>query len=183
MLTVLRQMRPTSLRSRCVSYRKISKISFVALFNDEELVSRYYNSSTHRIVTRIKCDIESDGQRVTFLDKVLIPQDDITVRRSPDSICWYKNGKRHRDNDEPAMVIKGNYSAWYQEDKYHRDGDKPAIIYTNGSMSWYQHGRLHRDNDKPAIIDCSDPPHIMYQYWINGELIKEVHTKNDSIAE
>jgi hypothetical protein len=65
---------------------------------------------------------------------------------------WYKNGKRHRDNDLPATINKDGSQCWYKNDELHRDNDLPAVKFPNGYQKWYQNGVLHRDNDLPAII-------------------------------
>jgi len=41
---------------------------------------------------------------------------------------------------------------FYKNNKRHRDNDLPAGIYPDGTQFWYQNGELHRDNDKPAIL-------------------------------
>ena len=88
-------------------------------------------------------------------------------------IEWYRYGKKHRDNDKPAVIMKKsvikdewavddeNYFEeenensliyiWYLEGVIHRDGDKPARIEED-CQEWYIYGRLHRDNGQPAII-------------------------------
>ena len=64
---------------------------------------------------------------------------------------WYKNGKRHRENDLPAIELKNGDKYWFKNDKRHRENDLPAIEYSNGTKYWYKNGERHRDNDKPAI--------------------------------
>jgi hypothetical protein len=65
---------------------------------------------------------------------------------------WFKNGKRHRDNDLPAEIYQNGNQCWYKNGKIHRDNDLPAEIETNGTQRWYKNHNLHRDNDLPAII-------------------------------
>jgi len=71
------------------------------------------------------------------------------------SKAWYEHGKKHRDNDMPAVinVVCDTIQAkeWYQNDLLHRDGDKPSKI-SFGDKYFYSHGLLHRDNDLPAVI-------------------------------
>ena len=55
-------------------------------------------------------------------------------------IRWYKNGKRHRDNNKPAIITYEGNRYWYKNGKIHRDNDQPAIIYYNGTQSWYTNG-------------------------------------------
>jgi len=65
---------------------------------------------------------------------------------------WYKNCKRHRDNDLPATINKDGSQWWYKNGELHRDNDLPAVIFSDGFQEWYQNGKCHRDNDLPAII-------------------------------
>jgi hypothetical protein len=66
---------------------------------------------------------------------------------------WYRNGKKHRDNDQPAEIWpEVSLQRWYHRGRQHRDGDRPAVVWDDGSQRWYQHGRRHRDNDQPAMI-------------------------------
>ena len=67
-------------------------------------------------------------------------------------IEYWKNGERHRDNDQPAVIWVNGTKEWYQHGKRHRDNDKPAIVRADGSKEWYQNGEHHRDNDQPAVI-------------------------------
>ena len=53
---------------------------------------------------------------------------------------WFKNGKRHRDNDLPAVIYPSGTQYWYQNGLKHRDNDLPAIIFANGTKEWYKNG-------------------------------------------
>lgn len=103
--------------------------------------------------------------------------DDRSVIKLPcGSQYWYKHSKRHRDDDQPAIIqIEWGYTAgninvkkdnihqeWYQNGLLHRDGDQPAIIESDGMQYWYQNGRLHRDGDKPACTYL-DGTQLWYQ--------------------
>ena len=61
------------------------------------------------------------------------------------------NGKRHRENDKPAIEWADGYKEWWVNGKLHRENDKPAIEYADVYKSWYVNGKRHRGNDKPAI--------------------------------
>jgi len=50
---------------------------------------------------------------------------------------WYKNGKKHRENDHPAKIY------------YYENGSK---FYEY----WYKNGRMQRENDQPASIEWYD---------------------------
>ena len=61
------------------------------------------------------------------------------LQHADESIHWYKEGKRHRD-------------------------DGPAINYANGDKYWYKEGKRHRE-DGPAV----EYPDGEIQYWLNDE--------------
>ena len=74
----------------------------------------------------------------------------------------------------------GNNTLWnevhYKNSKRHRDGDKPAVIwyYEYGSISgegYYKNGKIHREGDKPAAIGYStDGSSISSEYYYkNGK--------------
>jgi len=96
---------------------------------------------------------------------VLEPQDIYTEKVDwSGNKLYYKNGKRHRDGDEPA-VIESNGTKWYYKNgKRHRDGDKPAVIGSSGYKAYYKNGVLHRDGDEPAVIKSDGS----LEYWKNG---------------
>jgi len=58
--------------------------------------------------------------------------------------------------------------------KRHRNNDEPAMVYSDGHMQWYNHGDRHRGHFKPAIIrengEC--------EYWVYGELRFKTGSKN-----
>jgi len=80
---------------------------------------------------------------------------------------WYKEGKWHRDGDQPAMIFATGCRLWYKEGKCHREGDNPAMIF-KGCKHWYKEGKCHREGGRPAIID-SDGTRI---WCIEGKRIK-----------
>ena len=57
---------------------------------------------------------------------------------------WYINGKRHRDDDKPAIVNHDGSQSWYQNGKPHREGDLPAAIFADGNKYWYINGNLYK---------------------------------------
>ncbi len=105
---------------------------------------------------------------------------------------WYKQGKMHRDNDQPAHVESNGYSEWWFEGKprrpsggpnivdydgsqqwtddsmqKHREGDLPAYIKASGMQAWFLNGQSHRDDNKPAMIDKEGRP---IRYFKHGKL-------------
>ena len=91
---------------------------------------------------------------------------------------YYKDGKLHRDGDEPAVIESDGTENYYKDGKRHRDGDKPAVIQLNESKRYYKNGKLHRDGDKPAYIMADGSEY----YFKNGvEYTKEEVEKMEEI--
>ena len=57
------------------------------------------------------------------------------------SELWFKEGKKHRDYDLPALIYVSGTRTWYKEGKRHRDYRRPAVIYTSGAREWYKEGK------------------------------------------
>jgi antitoxin component YwqK of YwqJK toxin-antitoxin module len=95
------------------------------------------------------------------------------------SIEYYKDDKKHRDDDLPAAEYVSGSKFWYQNGKLHRDADLPAGIYNNGSKFWYQNGLSHRLNG-PADIYASGQE----IYYIHGKrLTKEEHANHPEVKQ
>lgn len=60
-------------------------------------------------------------------------------------------GRRHRDGDEPAVVMSSGTKMWYQHGKLHRADGRPAIEWSTGCKWWYAHGKRHREGGLHAI--------------------------------
>ena len=58
---------------------------------------------------------------------------------------WYKNGKRHREGDQPAVIRADGSQEWYKNGKLHREGDEPAYIGADGTQEWFKNGYRHRE--------------------------------------
>jgi antitoxin component YwqK of YwqJK toxin-antitoxin module len=73
---------------------------------------------------------------------------------------WHnKYGELHSSLGQPALIYHGSgrtVQHWYKNDKRHRDKNLPAlIIYENGKITdaaWYENGKKHINNDKLACI-------------------------------
>ena len=65
---------------------------------------------------------------------------------------WYKNGKRHREGDLPAIEYLGGRKEWYQNGQLHREGDLPAIENYDGTKEWWKNGKQHREGDLPVVV-------------------------------
>ena len=79
---------------------------------------------------------------------------------------WCKNGKQHRDNDLPAVILANGDQHWYKNGNLHRDNDLPAVIMANGDQKWFKDGKCHRDNDLPAVIRVNGD-----QLWFKDEIL------------
>ena len=62
------------------------------------------------------------------------------VKETKKGKYWYKNGKRHRDGDLPAVEEVNGYKCWYKNGKKHRDGDLPAVVLADGTKEWWKYG-------------------------------------------
>jgi hypothetical protein len=63
----------------------------------------------------------------------------------------------------------GNIFYYNKNGKYHRENDQPAIIHADGKQEWWVNGQFHRENDKPAVIYKDG---IQYWWYVNGVFIK-----------
>lgn len=94
------------------------------------------------------------SMRVWSVDGLVLHRDDDlpAVEFSNGQKEWYQLGRRHRDNDQPA-VVQANHEEWWMNGELHRDHDRPARVSVDGLLEcWYQHSKLHRDNDQPALV-------------------------------
>ena len=83
---------------------------------------------------------------------------------------WYRNNKKHRDNDLPAEIHADGSQYWYQNGKYHRDNDMPSLIHATGRKVWFQNDLIHRDNDLPAEIWSMEPGKESKRWYQNDKL-------------
>ena len=98
---------------------------------------------------------------------------------------WYKNGKLHRDNDQPAIICPDGSKCWRKEGKRHREGDQPASIWANGMKEWYKDDTLHRDSDQPAVIQADGT-----KYWYKDGIqytpqvkVEEKKSQDETVLE
>lgn len=112
-----------------------------------------------------------DGYECTFLDEqctISHSFNDEPAAYSNHHKFWYKNGKLHRENDNPAVIYgRDQVKQWYNNGKLHRENDNPAVIYYDRFKEWYIYGQRHRDNDKPAVIYNDG----FQEWWRHGEQI------------
>lgn len=91
-----------------------------------------------------------------------------------------KEGKLHRDNDLPAVVINsgGGRLLWFQNGKLHRDNG-PAAIYEGGE-EWYKNGSRHRD-DGPAMVWYNHDSHVYNNVCYASAKIREEWYQNGKL--
>ena len=89
-------------------------------------------------------------------------EDNYEVITNNHGIHYYKNKKRHRDNDLPAVEYNTGTRMWFINGKLHREGG-PAIIYPGGVKEWWINGKKHREGD-PAV----EYPSGAEEWYING---------------
>ena len=104
---------------------------------------------------------------------------------------WHKNGKLHRENFKPAVVLENNLNnkickqigvSKDKEEFYFLYGKKylknedgsclckssidgfPNLIYPNGTREWYKNGFLLNRRDGPAVVY----PNGDCEWWENG---------------
>lgn len=168
------------------------------------------------IILDIKCHIASSSEAVWFLMYLHDPEfheyskscvgiseykkNFNVCTRKDDRLIWRLFGRKHRENDLPAvmrmttegkfinpdrykepMVLYpqswvGGYLEYYINGKTQREDDKPAIVHENGSHVYFYNGNHHRapanGEDRPSIIHGDGT----LEYHINGQLHR---TKNE----
>jgi hypothetical protein len=100
---------------------------------------------------------------------------DLPAIQSSTNSEWYKDGKRHREGGLPAVVFTdkkffsiGVSNEWWENGQRHREGDLPAIEASNGHREWWVNGQRHREGDQPAVSSASG----YFEWWVNGEFVK-----------
>jgi hypothetical protein len=105
---------------------------------------------------------------------------------------WYKNGKNHRDNDQPAVICirvddkqiiatKLTTDPAYYDEVCCKSYQLFNILcvpevkeyckqLTNNieSLKWYQNNINHRDNDQPAYVAISNKHHWYHVSWYHN---------------
>lgn len=59
-------------------------------------------------------------------------------------------GQPHR-LDGPAVIYHNGDVHWMKDGRFHREDNKPAIILINGGQHWFVNGERHR-TDGPAVM-------------------------------
>ena len=60
---------------------------------------------------------------------------------------WFKGKVLHR-TDGPASIDVDGKQAWFKDGKKHRANNKPAVIYTSGTREWWVEGEFVRKVNK-----------------------------------
>lgn len=96
-----------------------------------------------------------NGDKPAIINFNFTPNYD-TVIPSLNKVEYYKNGKKHRDGDNPAYIK-------FYDDKH--------TIY---GVEFWNNGALHRNNNQPAIIEYHHGDISMLQYWTHGNITKYI---------
>lgn len=102
-----------------------------------------------------------DGRQIWFRNGKRHRENDLPAFIDDDSQIWYKHGQRHRENDLPAYILRTTWSAetWFKNGKRHRDNDLPAQVSVFGhrgtTRQWFKNGKRHRENDLPAYVSAT----------------------------
>ena len=104
--------------------------------------------------------IYANGAKKWYKHGLLHREDGPAIIDAVGNKAWHRDGELHRDqNDGPAQINLGKFGevlsvAFYENGKLHRDNDKPALIINSPTRryEWYQHGSLHRPSGKAASI-------------------------------
>lgn len=71
-------------------------------------------------------------------------------------------GQLHRTRDRPAVEYTSGRQEWYRHGRRHRENDQPAVI-DGQDREWWVNDRRHRDDRQPAVIHAG-----RREYWVNG---------------
>ena len=74
---------------------------------------------------------------------------------------WHKNGKIHKDNNEPAFIAYRNdgtilYHMWYKNGKPYRDNNESTLIWYNTDGTISSQDQLSDDDSDDNSDDDSD---------------------------
>ncbi len=89
--------------------------------------------------------IIEENEKITV--KVLYLEEEIFA-----TIYYNSHNQIHRPNDLPA-VIKEYSSEWFKNGKRHRENDKPAIICSEFGDVWFQNNIIYREHYKASFIN------------------------------
>jgi antitoxin component YwqK of YwqJK toxin-antitoxin module len=100
------------------------------------------------------------------------------------NVCYYKNGKLHRNGDLPAKISfsedgNRNSEEWYRLGQLHRNKGPARIGYHDNGEIYYleflTNGKYNRENtDLPSMIEYTEENELKYEAWFNyGVLINE----------
>ena len=65
---------------------------------------------------------------------------------------WYKEGKIHRDNDQPAVIYADGTKSWCKEGKSHREMINLRSFIADGTKEWYKDGNVIVKMINPRLL-------------------------------
>ena len=80
---------------------------------------------------------------IEFKNYLDVPEDFTGICKflADNSICYFKNGKFHRE-DGPAIQYENGNKYWYINGLHHRE-DGPASEHSNGAKYWYYKNKCY----------------------------------------
>jgi hypothetical protein len=119
-----------------------------------QIISDIYHGSFEKHLQIFPVEVDWDaGYEPGISDTCVVRR--LRLLPSPEVIIvgnvkiYTKDGKLHRDGDQPAVILSKRHQRWYKNGLKHRDGDQPAEILPDGTKKYWQNDELHRDGDKP----------------------------------
>lgn len=92
---------------------------------------------------------------------------------------WWKDGLLNNERGPAIQRIdwRGDREEWWIRGKRHREGNEPAVVVYNigGDVirqEWWVDGKRHRENGNPAVVH-NDGRHYYEEWWVNGHIHRE----------
>jgi hypothetical protein len=151
-------------RADVVSYWRAK--SLIVKVSDNGTICYRVNGLLHNF-DGLPAVITEGGDKYWYFKGIRHRLEGPTIERADGYTEWCTNGSLHRING-PAVscAMTGSYE-WWRHGKRHRDNDLPAVkrvwrvgVYT---CEWWVNGIRHRDNG-PAV----ESPDGYNEIWING---------------
>ena len=137
---------------------RINGPAIITLTTSMKKISYYVEGKRHK----------SDGPAVIEENKLNNKKRDTSYK-----FIYYTNGKRNRNNDEPAQIYicgETKIEYWFKNGEKHRD-NLPAVIETKKNkvieQIYYKNGVIHRMNG-PAIIQRNHKIYALYGSYMSS---------------
>jgi hypothetical protein len=118
----------------------------MALFSKKSILAHYQSCLANLDLTRYK--VIYNGFSVQIFDRktglLCSPSDSIPAYMCPTLMTFRRNGCLYRDNG--AASISSSIIAYYKNGKLHRDGDEPAYISWCFGKKWARNGHVYKEH-------------------------------------